>query len=114
LGPVDRADTAALEPELEQLGERVGVALAEDALVDCGDEVGEPQAPALVLHHREHGLCLGARDLGRLAGDLDADLRQRALRSVRAARARGRRSRSSSGCRTPWARPTPTTSGRSG
>ena len=67
LGPVDRADAAGREPELEQLGERVGVVAFDLAAVDRGDDVGQAAAARLVLHHREHRLRLGAGDLGRLA-----------------------------------------------
>ena len=42
--------------------------LAELALVHRGDQVGEPSAPLLVVHEREHGLRLAERDLGRVAG----------------------------------------------
>ncbi len=56
-----------MEAELEQLLERVGVVVARPRRRDRGDQVGEPRAALLVLHHREHGLRLPERDLGRLA-----------------------------------------------
>ena len=51
-GPVDRPHPAGAEPELEQLRERVGVVAGDLALVDGGDDVGQPRAALLVLHHR--------------------------------------------------------------
>ena len=85
------------------------------ALVDGGDDVREPPAALSSTHHREHGLRLGARDLGRLAATTTEPLIIVASSPISAsARARSRRSRSSSGCRTPSARWSPTTSGPHG
>src|SRR3954451_23681987 len=45
LGAVQAADAAGLQPEFEQLGERVGVVARDLALADGGDDVGEAAAP---------------------------------------------------------------------
>src|SRR5258705_7115959 len=65
LGTVDATDAAGREPELDDLLERLRVVLLELALLDGGDQIGEPAAPLCVLHEREHGLRLAERDLGR-------------------------------------------------
>ena len=49
--------------------ERIGIAAADLALVHGRDDVGEPGTALLVLHHRKHGLSLGASDFRRLAGN---------------------------------------------
>ena len=67
--PVERADAAVDEAELEQLLGRLGIARVELAVVDGRDHVGERAPAALVEDHREHGLRLGAEDLGDLASD---------------------------------------------
>src|SRR5204862_3154526 len=71
-GAVQLPQAARLEPELEQLLERLGLLVAELALVDRRDERREPPAPLVVLDEREHGLRLAERDLARLALERDA------------------------------------------
>src|SRR6266508_1492607 len=83
---------AHLEVEPEQLGKSVGVVAADPAVVHGCDDVCEPEAAILVLDHREDGLGLGACHLGGLADDADP-VTHGDPRSMRAARARGRRSR---------------------
>src|SRR5438128_5829843 len=67
LRPVDAADPAARNPELDQLLERLRVVVVELAVLDGGDEVGEPAAPLPVVHEGEHRLRLAERDLRRFA-----------------------------------------------
>src|SRR5438552_475055 len=71
-GPVERAHAAALQPELEQLRERLAVLAADLALSDRRDHAGKPSAIVLVAGHRENGLRLRQRDLLRLAGERDS------------------------------------------
>src|SRR5438270_1963487 len=71
LGAVHRADAAGGEAELDQRFERLRLVLAELALLDGSDEVGEPAATLPVVHVGEHRLRLAERDLGRFSGQRD-------------------------------------------
>src|SRR5207253_10343426 len=113
LGTVETADAPGREPELDDLLECLRVVFAELSLLDRGDEIGEPASSLGVLHERQNGLRLAQGDLGRRRVEPQRRASHRhPFRGSREARARSRRSRSSSGCRTPSARSTPTTSGR--
>ncbi len=64
---VERTQPPGLQAELEQLLERLRALALHGAVLDRGDQVGQPAAPVFVLHHGEHGRGLGQRDLARLA-----------------------------------------------
>jgi hypothetical protein len=119
-GPVDAADATGRQTELDDLFERLRLVVAELTFLHGCNEVGKPAAALFVLHHREHRLCLAEGDLCGFAPESDRghvsepDLRAHDRRGSRAARARSRRSRSRSGCRTPSVRSSPTTSDRRG
>ena len=112
-GPVHRADPPGLEAELEHALELHGLLAGKLAFLDGGGERDQAVAVGLVARGRQHGLHLAQSDLAllRLDGDASARRHPRPCRGSRAARARSRPSRSRSASRTPWARPTPTTSG---
>src|SRR5581483_6738944 len=71
LRAVQSPDPAAAETELEQLLERLRLLLAQLALLDRGDEIGEPPPALRLLDEREHRLRLAQRDLGRLSAQRD-------------------------------------------
>ena len=113
-GPVERAQPAALQAQLEQLLERLGVVARDLAVLDGGDEVGQPAAAlARPARARARPAPRRARPRRPRRARRTASARHRPP-GARAARARSRRSRSRSGSRTPWARSSPTTSGRRG
>src|SRR5262249_55403559 len=102
--PVESTEPAGLEPELEQLLQRLGILLADLALTDRREEHGESSTALVVPHHREDGLGLTECDLAGLALQLDRASHAPRRRGSRAARVRSRRFRSRNGSRTPWAR----------